>query len=279
MENKSARSSEALFENYGSAIVALAHQLVTRGAGRIQRAELVSYGVEGMLQAARRYDPASGVQFWTFAYTRVYGAMLDAIRDAMPVANTSYRRLKAAEAALASTAPGTPEHALATRRLAEENEAIGLRSPAVLAITRGEELGIDEDVDPADDDPTARVVSVEEEGVEARYERAELVVAMRDAMRGLTVQERMVLRGLYFEDRGLLEIGAELGVSKSWASRIHTRALHRLKDALAREWGYEPDDAPVWRSQRDWMKALLSSGSIETIETEDEETDDAANAA
>jgi hypothetical protein len=39
----------------------------------------------GQLQAARRYDPDSGVQFWTFAYPRVHGAMLDAIREAMPL--------------------------------------------------------------------------------------------------------------------------------------------------------------------------------------------------
>jgi RNA polymerase sigma factor for flagellar operon FliA len=41
-----------------------------------------------------------------------------------------------------------------------------------------------------------------------------------------------LVRGRYFEGRPLEELAAELGVSKSWASRIHTQALKQLRDAL-----------------------------------------------
>jgi len=33
----------------------------------------------------------------------------------------------------------------------------------------------------------------------------------------------------YFEGKNLLEAGAELGLSKSWASRLHAQAVGRLR--------------------------------------------------
>lgn len=253
----SVTSSEELLDRYGAAIASLAQRLLVKGSGGIERAELVSYGVQGMLEAARRFDPESGVQFWTFAYARVYGAMLDAIREAMPVPSHPYRQLQSARSACYAAAHGTPEHASASRRLVEETEAIGRLSPAALAITLGEALGVDEDLDP--DDPAERVFRLDADGADERLERAELTAALWAAMRQLSVEERMILRGLYFEERGLLEIGAELGLSKSWASRIHTRALGRLEKLLANGWGYEAHDAPAKRARVDCGLARLAT--------------------
>ena len=36
----------------------------------------------------------------------------------------------------------------------------------------------------------------------------------------------------YWEGKNLLEAGAELGISKSWASRLHAQAVERLRDAV-----------------------------------------------
>jgi RNA polymerase sigma factor (sigma-70 family) len=50
----------------------------------------------------------------------------------------------------------------------------------------------------------------------------------------LPTLERKVLRGVYYEDRCLDDIAAEIGggVSRSWASRLHTRALAMLRKRL-----------------------------------------------
>lgn len=42
--------------------------------------DLVSDGIVGLLQAANAFDPGRGLQFWTFAQSRVRGAMVDGIR-------------------------------------------------------------------------------------------------------------------------------------------------------------------------------------------------------
>jgi RNA polymerase sigma factor (sigma-70 family) len=49
---------------------------------RLEFSDLVSYGTIGLLEAAARFDPGRGVQFSTFAYPRIRGAILDAVRAA-----------------------------------------------------------------------------------------------------------------------------------------------------------------------------------------------------
>ena len=43
------------------------------------------------------------------------------------------------------------------------------------------------------------------------------------------------MQGHYIDGRNFDELAAELGLSKSWASRMHTRALGRLREALSKE--------------------------------------------
>jgi len=64
-------------------------------AGRVHRQlpfvefdDLLAAGVEGLLQAARRYDPSHGHAFSTFAYYRVRGAIYDSIRRSAPSNHT-----------------------------------------------------------------------------------------------------------------------------------------------------------------------------------------------
>lgn len=68
---------------------------------------------------------------------------------------------------------------------------------------------------------------------EGAYEHAELLARVHAAVGALPTLERTVIRGLYVEDRCLDDIGAEIGASRSWASRIHTRAIEMLKERLA----------------------------------------------
>jgi RNA polymerase sigma factor for flagellar operon FliA len=49
----------------------------------------------------------------------------------------------------------------------------------------------------------------------------------------LPEKERRLMEMYYFEEKNLEEAGAALGLSKSWACRLHARAVNLLKDALA----------------------------------------------
>ncbi len=206
--------------------------LVTSIAQRLRREmdlsvsmdDLRAWGFQGLLEARGRFDATRGVQFSTFAYYRVRGAMIDGIRKMGYVSRRAHELARLAEAADA---------------VAEQSgENAGGRSPAQLADVEATVANID--------DILARTTAafVIEAVGQAERERVpqpeELMLAaeagarVRRAIDALPEREAKVIRDFYFAGRVLDEIGADLGVSRSWVSRMHTRALGLLKDALER---------------------------------------------
>jgi RNA polymerase sigma factor for flagellar operon FliA len=60
-------------------------------------------------------------------------------------------------------------------------------------------------------------------------EQAQKVV---DLIGKLSPDEAAMIRAVYFEGLAMQEAGARLGISKSWASRLHARAIERLAGML-----------------------------------------------
>jgi RNA polymerase sigma factor for flagellar operon FliA len=75
--------------------------------------------------------------------------------------------------------------------------------------------------------------------VDQRLELEQMRKRVRAAIEHLPEKERKLLQGYYFQGKTLEEAGAEIGQSKSWASRLHARAIDRLKELLNEE-----DEAP-----------------------------------
>ena len=49
--------------------------------GLLKREDCYQYGIVGLLSALEKFDPEFGVSFKTFAYKRIYGEVIDAIRN------------------------------------------------------------------------------------------------------------------------------------------------------------------------------------------------------
>src|SRR5947209_5817221 len=72
-----------------SAAVVTHLPLVRRVAGRIARRlpshvqldDLISAGTEGLIDAARKFDPSKGVAFGAYAEIRIRGAVMDELRQ------------------------------------------------------------------------------------------------------------------------------------------------------------------------------------------------------
>src|SRR3569623_3223326 len=52
---------------------------------------------------------------------------------------------------------------------------------------------------------------------------------LRKALDRLNDKERALGTKHYYEGKNLLDAGAELGISKSWASRLHAQAVEKLR--------------------------------------------------
>lgn len=183
--------------------------------------DLMAFGFEGLLNARQRFDASRGVQFKSFAYYRVRGAIVDGVRSMAYLPRRAYARLKAAEAAdmvaepLGEANAQRQEQADGETALRAIDGALGRIAAAYCCASAAE------DEDAPGDDPEREVIA---------RERRDLT---REAIDALPEQERFLIHGHYIEGRRFDELAAELGLSKSWASRLHTRALGRMRDKLS----------------------------------------------
>lgn len=189
--------------------------------------ELVAIGNAGLAEAAQRYDPDRGVAFATFAWYRVQGAIVDGLRRSSSLPKRVWARLVALRAASeylehraeretgarkTGAAPATGGDALAQVKDAMS----AIRTMYVTSLEAMQEGGFDR---APDDAPTA----------ESTVDSARFARKLRIALRKLPERERALVEKHYWEGKNLLEAGGELGISKSWASRLHAQAMERLR--------------------------------------------------
>jgi RNA polymerase sigma factor FliA len=209
-----------------------ASMIFPRVRGYLELEELVALGNAGLAEAAHRFDPDRGVAFSTFAWYRVQGAIVDGLRRNTQLPRRTWAKLVALRAAseyleqrgereLGATqrgnAPATGADALAAVKTAMS--AIGtIYLTSLEAIREG-------GFDVAGDAPAPSA------GLETRKVAAKL----REAIAALPERERALVTKHYFEGKNLLEAGTELGISKSWASRLHAQAIERLRDLMGED--------------------------------------------
>lgn len=209
-------------------LVEIIARQVAREIGRVVDIDdLRQMGFQGLLEAARRFDESRGVSFRRFANYRVRGAMLDGVRKGAPLPRRAHERVRALQAALlvAETAaeepapPGrtaTELDAKLTEHLANMATAMAAGLVATPAYGEGGQLAA---VEPGD-------------SPEEAVARAQLRHVMEQAIRELPDDERALVERHYLHGERFDHVSASLGLSKSWGSRLHTRAVARLTKKL-----------------------------------------------
>jgi RNA polymerase sigma factor for flagellar operon FliA len=201
----------------------------------LQYEDMVSCGVEGLLEAHRAFDPGRGVKFSTYALPRIRGSILDALRAAHPLPRSVQKMSSDIEKALAAlyTELGrTPTKLELANRLKlsldQLLEAARTTSIRVFSLENLAELslrGASEKLNElADDDPGIDPGAVAERTLMRR--------ALIKAIHCLPARERAIIRLYYIESRSLKSIGRALAISESRTSQLRHRAIRRLRTAL-----------------------------------------------
>ena len=213
--------------------VPLLHHIVGRlgfdGWGRIDRDDLLGWGMLGLIGAADSWDPSRGLRFSTYAYPRIRGSILDELRRMDFLPRGRREKLREVERIIAQLeqqrgSPPAPEEI--AQCLAMPLEELD----EILASARlGTTLSLEEDgtralgtmlSDPQCHEPVDSL---------AWHEMKDLLVS---AIQRLPDQERTVITLYYGEELLLREIGEVLGVTESRVSQVHSRALYRLNREL-----------------------------------------------
>jgi RNA polymerase sigma factor FliA len=215
-----------ILEKYGPYVRSLASQVRKQFNSQIELDELMAYGQVGLLEAAERFDPKVGANFLTFAHYRIKGAIFDGLRKMGVLRGSDARTAYVGERAtsylgnLADRDQGGNRRGSVDDDVREISSAVtGLAMVFATSLEGSEGLQLSDGAMPADE----------------RLEVEQLKRRVRAAIGTLPDKERKLLEGYYFQGKTLEEAGAEIGQSKSWASRLHARAVERLKDILAEE--------------------------------------------
>ena len=205
----------------------LAGQVRRQLGGGVDQDELASAGREGLLSSARSFDPSHGVPFRRWANLRIKGAMYDALRSQSALPRRVYERLRTLEAGdrVTETAAEETGSTTATGESADDKLTSYLAGIAtamaigLLAETAG---------------PSAEDAKDSRESAEDQLARHDLLAKVREAVGRRPEAEQKLLVRHYFDGVTFEEAAKELCLSKSWASRLHTRAVEGVAKDLKR---------------------------------------------
>ncbi len=202
----------------------------------VERADLASFGVFGLIDAIEKFDPERGFKFETYAIARIKGAILDELRsiDWVPRSvRSKARNLEQAMAKLESENHRSPNDA----EVAEEMGITEKQLRNTLSqISHVGVVALDEMLSGGDRGESVTLgdtVADQSAGPMDVFEVEEMRQILADSINRLPEREKIVLTLYYYEGLSLAEIGRVLGVTESRVCQIHTKAVLQLRSKIA----------------------------------------------
>jgi RNA polymerase sigma factor for flagellar operon FliA len=206
----------------------------------VEEADLISYGLIGLISAIERFDIEREIKFETYAIPRIRGAIIDELRALDWVPRSVRARARQIERANVKLEhkfqrPPTDEEMAAELEIDLESfqdALIQISNSTIAALdelwtvsdSSGDQVSLlDTLQDPAAPDP-ARAADA-----------TDLKDRVADAIARLPEREKLVIALYYYENLTLREIGEVLGVTESRVSQLHTKAVLRLRSHLSEE--------------------------------------------
>lgn len=229
-----------LAERHLPLVRSLAMKLKDQMPDHLALEDLLGYGSAGLMEAAERYDPSRGIAFSTFAHYRIRGAMVDGLREMGGLSRAVVRRNRAAaladgylENAQEREAGADPAQRALALAGATTADTLRTLSERVTGLTTIVLVSLDGESAPDPADPKA-----DQELDRVNY--AWLAPRVKAAFEQLPERERRLMDDCYYGGLTIKEAGEKQGLSKSWASRMHARALK----LLGRHLGVTPEPSP-----------------------------------
>jgi RNA polymerase sigma factor for flagellar operon FliA len=204
----------------------------------IEQADLVSYGIFGLIDAIEKFDIHRAIKFETYAISRIRGAIIDELRaiDWIPRSvRYKAREVERAYAALEGELHRTPTEAEVAQHLGiglDDLHQIFSQVSYVNVVALDELLSVGGEKG----DKLSLVDTLEDTKAEdpvTAFEAEETKFMLARAINQLPEREKIVVTLYYYEGLTLAEIGRVLGVTESRICQMHTKAVLQLRAKLA----------------------------------------------
>ena len=208
----------------------------------IEQADLVSYGIFGLMDAIEKFDLERAIKFETYAISRIRGAIIDELRaiDWIPRSvRYKAREVEKAYAQLESELHRTPTEVEVAAHMGIQ---LGDLHQIFSQVSFVNVVALDELLSVGGDkgDKLSLVDTLEDHRAEdpvQAFESEETKYLLARAINTLPEREKIVVTLYYYEGLTLAEIGQVLGVTESRICQMHTKAVLQLRGKLV-----EPQD-------------------------------------
>jgi len=231
---------EELIVQYAHLAKYVANRLAITLSSVVEIDELISYGIEGLIDAIEKFDYKRNIKFETYAITRIRGSMIDGLRSMDWVPVSVRQKSKELEKAYVSV-EARLGRAGADEEIAEEL-GIDIHSFHGLLkdVSCSTMISLDDFI-PGDNFAARKKRIVDALEDNNAIDALQLVGAketrelLGSVISRLPEKEKKVIYLYYYEGLTLKEIGAVLNLSESRISQLHTKSILRMRGSLSKK--------------------------------------------
>ncbi|HVM20351.1 MAG TPA: RNA polymerase sigma factor WhiG [Egibacteraceae bacterium] len=229
-------SRERLILQYSPLVKYVAGRVSVGLPATIEHADLVSYGMFGLIDAIEKFDLGKGVKFETYAISRIKGAIIDELRSIDWIPRSVRSKARDVEKAM-TTLEAKLRRTPTEEELAEELD-IGIKElrQILTQVSLVSVVALDESFAGEDAERQALVDTLQDPKAadpQASYEDVEMRAMLAEALNRMSEREKTVLVLYYFEGMTLAQIGQVLGVTESRVCQMHTKAVLGLRAKMS----------------------------------------------
>lgn len=235
-------AANELIKNYMYLVTFHVERIASHLPKNVNKDDLKSFGLMGLYDALKKFEPSRDLKFDTYSSFRIRGAIIDGLRKEDWLPRSIREKTKKIE------------------QVSQQLEQLHQRRPTSSEIAK--ELGMTaQEVEMHTKDSLfANILSIEEkpkdgfsdhkEGIgysiadetdatpDGHLIKKEINVELAMSIKSLNENEQMVISLFYNDELTLTEIGQVLDLTTSRISQIHKKAIFKLKKTLAKVQNY-----------------------------------------
>lgn len=226
---------EQLILHYAPLVKFIAGRVGANLPATVENADLVSYGLFGLIDAIEKFQPERGWKFETYALSRIRGSIIDELRglDWVPRSvRSKSREIERAYQELENELQRAPTDDEVAARV---GVSVAELQEIFAAVSYTNVAALDELLHGGEGSATLAdtVVDPRLAAPEDAFEGQSLREAIGGAVHLLPERDQILIALYYYEGFTLAEIGQVLGVTESRVSQLHSRAMLQLRGWIA----------------------------------------------
>ena len=237
--SRDARTRDAIINHYAYLVKITSGRVVTSLPPNLERDDLVSAGVVGLIKAVDQFDPGRQVKFETYAIALIRGAILEMLREEDWVPRSIRDNVKSLEKVFHKLEVSLGRPATEDEVAAELGVSVDELQQTLVNTSRASVMSLDDVLmGSSEGGESLHLVDVlrdENANVNSKVKRTERRRLLAIGIDRLPERERLVIALYYHEGLTFKEIGGVLTVSKSRVYQLHTQAVLRLRGYLQRD--------------------------------------------